>query len=171
VLAENLRALRDHGSRVRYEHEMLGVNARLDEMQAAILRVKLRYLDQWNTARQAHAQVYGEQLREFVEKVPSVRPWGTHVYCYYVIQVEGREQIRKNLEQEGIATGIHYPIPIHLQPACTHYGYARGSLPVTETIAKRIVSLPMYAELTAEQREFVIDAVKKSILSGSRVYS
>ncbi len=163
-LAASLCMLRDHGSRIRYRHEMLGVNARLDELQAAVLRVKLRYLDQWNTARQEHAQAYTEHLREMGVGVPFVQPWRTHVYCYYVVQVQERDQVRKVLEQEGIATGIHYPTPIHLQPACARYGYVRGRLPVTETLSERIVSLPMYPELTAEQRQLVIDAVKKSIV-------
>lgn len=165
ALAGHLRLLRDHGSRVRYQHEVLGVNARLDELQAAALRVKLRHLDQWNAARQEHARFYTEQLRELKIGVPFVQPSGTHVYCYYVVQVQGRDHFRKVLEQEGIATGIHYPTPIHLQPACAHYGYVRGMLPVTETLSDRIVSLPMYPELTAEQRQSVVDAVKKRILS------
>jgi dTDP-4-amino-4,6-dideoxygalactose transaminase len=169
TLAEALRMLRDHGSRSRYQHVILGVNARMDELQAAVLRVKLRYLDQWNAARQAHAQAYREQLQEFVRMVPSVRPWGTHVYCYYVVQVQERTDFRKALEHEGIATGIHYPIPIHLQPSCTHYGYVRGTLPVSETAAERIVSLPMYPELSAEQRWVVVNAVKKSTMLGISV--
>ncbi len=136
------------------------------EAQAAVLRVKLRYLDQWNTARQEHAQFYTEQLRELKIEVPFVQLWGTHVYCYYVIQVQGRDHFRKALEQEGIATGIHYPTPIHLQPACAHYGYVRGMLPVTEALSDRIVSLPMYPELTAEQRQLVVNAVKNSIVLG-----
>src|SRR5216684_1770617 len=87
-LAENLRMVRDHGSRIRYQHEVLGVNARLDELQAAVLRIKLRHLDQWNSARQEHARLYTEHLQELVTAVPIVQPWGTHVYCYYVIQVQ-----------------------------------------------------------------------------------
>ncbi len=166
ALAEHLRMLRDHGSRVRYQHEVLGVNARLDELQAAILRVKLRHLDQWNAARQEHALAYTEQLQGVVAAVPFIQPWGTHVYCYYVVQVQERDHFRKVLEQEGIATGIHYPIPIHLQPACAHCGYVRGRLPMTETLSGRIVSLPMYPELTAEQRQIVVNAVKKSVVLG-----
>jgi len=166
ALAESLRMLRDHGSRMRYQHEVLGVNARLDELQAAVLRVKLRYLDQWNAARQEHARFYTEHLQEHVTAVPIVQPWGTHVYCYYVIQVQGRDHVRKVLEQEGIATGIHYPIPIHLQPACARYGYIRGVLPMTEALSDRIVSLPMYPELTAEQRQVVINTIKKSVALG-----
>ena len=140
----------------------MGVNARLDELQAAVLRVKLRYLEQWNAERQAHARFYTEHLQAVVEAVPSVRPWGTHVYYVYVIQVPHRDHFRRLLEQEGIATGIHYPVPVHLQPACARYGYTRGMLPVTEAITERIVSLPMYPELTAEQRQRVVNAVEKS---------
>lgn len=165
-LAERMRLLRDHGSRIRYQHEVLGVNARLDELQAAMLRVKLCYLEQWNGARQAHAQFYTEQLQGVVEAVPLVQPWGTHVFYVYVVQVPERDHFRMTLEQEGVATGIHYPVPIHLQPACAQYGYTRGMLPVTEAVTERIVSLPMYAELTAEQRQRVVNAVKKSRACG-----
>ncbi len=166
-LAESLRKLRDHGSLIRYHHEVLGVNARMDEIQAAVLRVKLRHLDRWNAARQAHANFYTEQLAGIVETVPLVRSWATHVYYVYVVEVEERDRFREKLEQEGIATGIHYPIPIHLQPACAHYGYERGSLPVTEAITERIVSLPMYPELTTEQLQVVVNTVKKSIVLGA----
>ncbi|HYU74973.1 MAG TPA: DegT/DnrJ/EryC1/StrS family aminotransferase [Ktedonobacteraceae bacterium] len=162
-LAESLRMLRNHGLRTRYRHEILGSNARLDELQAAILRVKLRHLEQWNAARQAHAHDYMEQLQGLVETVPVVQPWGTHVYCYYVVQVQERDHIRKMLEQEGIGTGIHYPIPIHLQPACMRYGYERGMLPVTETAAEHIVSLPMYPELTIEQIQTIVKAIENSL--------
>jgi dTDP-4-amino-4,6-dideoxygalactose transaminase len=160
VLCEKLRMLRDHGSRIRYQHEVLGTNARLDEMQAAILRVKLRYLEKWNAARQAHALCYSEQLQGIVESVPVVRPWATHVYYAYVVQAQNRDVLRRRLEQEGIATAIHYPVPIHLQPACMQYGYTPGDLPVTEAVMKRIVSLPMYAELTVEQIHMVVNAIK-----------
>ncbi len=163
-LAEKMRMVRDHGSRVRYHHEIMGVNARLDELQAAVLRVKLRYLDQWNVARQAHAQTYTQQLRDVVETVPIVQPWATHVHCYYVVQVQERDHFRTMLEQEGIGTNIHYPTPIHLQPACAKYGYKRGMLPVTEAVTRRIVSLPMYPELTEEQVQLVINAVKKNAI-------
>jgi len=161
-LAESLRKLRDHGSLIRYQHEVLGVNARMDEIQAAVLRVKLGYLEGWNAARQAHARFYTEQLQGVVEAVPVVQPWATHVYYMYVVQVRERSYFRNALQQEGIATGIHYPTPIHLQPACASYGYARGLLPVTEDVTERIVSLPLYAELTDEQLQAVVNAVKKN---------
>ena len=161
-LAESLRKLRDHGSLIRYQHEVLGVNARMDEIQAAVLRVKLGYLEGWNATRQAHARFYTEQLQGAVEAVPVVQPWATHAYYMYVVQVRERSYFRNALQQEGIATGIHYPTPIHLQPACAGYGYARGLLPVTEDVTERIVSLPLYAELTDEQLQAVVNAVKKN---------
>jgi dTDP-4-amino-4,6-dideoxygalactose transaminase len=159
-LAERLRMLRDHGSRVRYRHDVLGTNSRLDEMQAAILRVKLPHLEEWNAARQRHAQVYSEQLWGVVERVPVVRAGQTHVFYVYVVEVREREQLRQALAQAGVATGVHYPLPIHLQPACAPLGYRRGMLPITEAVAERIVSLPMYPELTREQLQRVVDAVK-----------
>jgi len=161
-LAEAMRLLRDHGSRQRYQHEVMGVNARIDEVQAAILNVKLPYLERWNAARRKHARNYSELLEGYVERVPVERPWAGHVYYAYVVQVQEREHFRESLAREGIATGIHYPTPVHLQPACAGYGYTRGSLPVTEAVAERIVSLPMYPELTMEQVEMVVNAVKKS---------
>jgi dTDP-4-amino-4,6-dideoxygalactose transaminase len=166
-LAESIRKFRDHGSLVRYQHDILGGNSRLDEIQAAILKVKLPYLEQWNVARQIHASYYTEHLQGVVEAVPVVRSWATHVYYTYVVQVQNRDSFRKALEQEGIATGVHYPKPIHLQPACTHYGYKRGILPVTEVVSERIVSLPMYPELSIEQRQRVVHAIKRNILSGT----
>ena len=164
-LAETLRMLRDHGSRTRYTHELIGVNARMDELQAAILNVKMAYLDTWNAQRQAHAQAYSQHLQGIVEQVPVVRPWASHVFYVYVVQVSERDRFRKSLEQAGVATGIHYPIPIHLQPACRHYGYTRGMLPITEASCERIVSLPMYPEMTEQQVEMVVDAVKQGILT------
>ncbi len=165
-LATRMRMFRDHGSHVKYHHEVMGVNARLDEMQAAVLNIKIPHLEQWNAARQAHAQAYTEQLRDVVEAVPVEKPWATHVYCYYVIRVPDRDAFRAAMEQEGIGTTIHYPIPIHLQPAAAQYGYSRGLLPHTEALAERIISLPMYPEMTEEQRQLVISAVKKHVAVG-----
>jgi dTDP-4-amino-4,6-dideoxygalactose transaminase len=169
ALAEKMRMIRDHGSRVRYQHEVMGVNARLDELQAAVLLVKMPHLEQYNKLRQEHAAFYSEQLRNLVEAVPVVRSWGTHVYCYYVIQVPERDQFRQAMESQGIGTNIHYPTPIHLQPACINYGYRSGPLPITEATTKRIISLPMYPELTEQQRQLVVDAVKRSLLVSSHI--
>ena len=165
-LAGSLRILRDHGSRIRYQHEILGVNARMDEIQAAILNVKMAYLDRWNEQRQAHAQVYSEQLQDSVEAIPMVREGASHVFYVYVAQVRERDQVHQYLSEQGIGSGIHYPTPIHLQPACQHYGYTRGMLPITEAVCERIISLPMYPELTSEQLQAVIDGVKQSVLAG-----
>ena len=125
-LAETLAVLRDHGSRVRYQHELLGVNARMDEVQAAILNVKLPRLDDWNAQREAHAQVLSDALRGVVEQVPVTREWASHVFYVYVVQVRDRDSFRQSLQQAGVSTGIHYPTPIHLQVACQQYGYTRG---------------------------------------------
>lgn len=162
ALAETICLLRDHGSRVRYQHEVLGVNARLDEVQAAMLRVKLPRLDSWNAARQGAADAYTQRLRDLVETVPVVRPWGTHVFYVYVVQVQKRDALRADLERAGVATGVHYPVPAHLQAACARYGYGRGSLPVTEALCQRIVSLPMYPELTTKQIDLVTSAIAHS---------
>jgi len=154
-LAERMRILRDHGSRHRYEHEILGVNARMDEIQAAILRVKLPYLDEWNATRRAHADAYARRLHGVGISLPTTAAWATHAFYVYVVQVPDRDRVREALAQQGILTGVHYPIPLHLQPACERYGLLRGSLPVTEAAAERILSLPMYAELTDEQLDRV----------------
>ena len=159
-LAETLRLLRDHGSQVRYQHEIIGTNARMDEIQAAILRVKLPHLEQWNEARRAHARAYDEQLSGLVEQLPIVKAWAEPVYYVYVVQALDRDRFREVLQREGIATSIHYPIPIHLQRACARYGYKVGALPITEAVTRRIVSLPMYPELTGEQIGRVVKAVR-----------
>lgn len=165
-LSESLQMLRDHGSRVRYHHEVLGVNARLDELQAAVLRVKLGHLDRWNKARQDHAYAYTKLLQGTVETVPVVHPDADHVYYVYVVQVPQRDHFRQVMERQGVATGVHYPVPVHLQPACARYGYGRGALPETERAAANIVSLPMYPELTDEQIEKVVYAVRLSVQTG-----
>ena len=170
-LAETMRILRDHGSRVRYQHEIMGVNARMDEIQAAILNVKMAHLDNWNAQRQAHAHFYNEQLQDVVEALPVVRPDASHVFYVYVVQVRERDQVYTYLSQQGIGSGIHYPTPIHLQPACQQYGYTRGMFPVTEAVCERIISLPMYPELTTEQLRAVIDGVKQATRAATRVAS
>jgi dTDP-4-amino-4,6-dideoxygalactose transaminase len=162
-LADKLKLLRDHGLHIYPDYQMVVGNIYMDELQAAVLDVKLSYLDHWNAQRSAHAQVYTEQLRGVVGAVPVAQGWATHVYCYYAVQVHNRDSFRAALEQEGIETAIHYPTPAHLEPACARYGYIRGMLPFTEAINERIVSLPMYPELTAKQIELVVQTVKKHL--------
>ena len=160
--ASAMRLFRDHGSRVRYQHEIIGTNARLDEIQAAILRVKLPHLDDWNERRRQHAATYTRALAGVVAATPNVQPWAGHVFYVYVVRVADRDRVRHELEAQGVLTGVHSPIPCHLQPACADLGYTRGDFPVTEAYADQILSLPLYPELTAEQIETVIESVKRA---------
>jgi dTDP-4-amino-4,6-dideoxygalactose transaminase len=161
-LLQRVHMLRDHGSPRRYYHEMVGVNARLDEIQAAVLRAKLPHLEDWNAQRRAHAAHYTELLSGLEGVVvPETADYAEHVYHLYVVRVPGRDELKVYLQEQGIGTGIHYPIPCHLQPAFRSLGYRRGDLPVTERIAGEILSLPMYPELTAEQRVCVVSAMRE----------
>ena len=159
AVAERARRMLDHGRSGKYEHAELGWNARLDEVQAAILRVKLPLLDGWIKRRRAHAAAYGETLRHAGIATPFEAPDVMHVYHQYVIEVDERDRVREDLGERGIETGVHYPIPCHLQQACQALGYVPGDLPVTERSAKRILSLPVFPESTAEQRTRVAEAV------------
>ncbi|MGZ6389009.1 MAG: DegT/DnrJ/EryC1/StrS family aminotransferase [Ktedonobacterales bacterium] len=167
VIAERIRMLRDHGSRARYQHELLGMNSRLDEVHAAVLRVKLRRLDKWNEQRRSHATAYTARLRGRVA-TPVERSGSEHVYYTYVIQTDERDVIRDALAKKGVQTGIHYPVPLHLQPACAAFAPAPESLPITEQLAGRILSLPMFPELTTEEIERVCDLVEAPIPIGAR---
>lgn len=147
-IAHSIRMLRDYGQRAKYQHVMLGYNRRLDTLQAAVLRVKLRYLDAWNEARRSHAGRYNELLAQVPHvALPGVLDGATPVYHLYVIRADRRDALRAALQEKGIATGIHYPIPIHLQEAYRDLGYPAGSFPITERYAGQVLSLPMYAEL------------------------
>ncbi len=157
-VAKRCRMLRDHGQDAKYHHPLLGINGRLDELQAVVLRLKLSHLDDWNERRRGLAQTYEAGLPSLVGK-PQEMPWAKHVYHLYVIRTPEREQLQAWLQSKGVATGIHYPIPIHLQEAYRSYGGSDGVLPVTESITKEILSLPMYPELTAEEVGYVCDCV------------
>jgi dTDP-4-amino-4,6-dideoxygalactose transaminase len=158
ALIEQIRMLANHGRLEKYTHKMEGVNSRLDGMQAAILRVKLRYLDEWNEKRRQIADAYREQLTQSAIALPVVHEQAEPVWHLFVIRVAERERLQSLMKQEGIATGIHYPIPLHLQPAFEdrRAGY---SLPATERAAVEVLSLPMYPELKQEQIEAVCNAV------------
>jgi dTDP-4-amino-4,6-dideoxygalactose transaminase len=161
-LAERLRLLRDFGQRKKYEHIVKGGNCRLDSIQAAVLDVKLRHLDDWNAARLRHAVAYDAKLSEIGIEPPRRLHDEGHVYHLYVIEVEQRDRVAAALRERGIATGIHYPIPIHMQPAYADLGIARGAYPRTERSAERLLSLPMFAELTQEQIDLVAEALASS---------
>ncbi len=160
-LADDLRALREHGQSTRYYHPIVGYNARLDEIQAAILRIKLRHLDEWNARRRAIAARYNQQLAGLDVITPEIPSGGRHVFYCYAIRVPGgrRDALRAYLTERGIGTQIHYPVPIHMQEAAQFLGYRKGDLPVTEKVAGEVLSLPMFAELTNAQ----IDRVATSV--------
>ncbi len=160
-LADDLRALREHGQSTRYYHPIVGYNARLDEIQAAILRIKLRHLDAWNARRQAIAAQYNELFAGTDLITPEIPAGGRHVFYCYAIRVPGgrRDALRVHLAERGIGTQIHYPVPIHMQEAAQFLGYRKGDLPVTEKVAGEVLSLPMYPELTKAQ----IDRVATSV--------
>jgi dTDP-4-amino-4,6-dideoxygalactose transaminase len=152
--------LRDHGSRSKYEHDEMGVNSRLDELQALVLRVKLPYLDGWNAARRSHAETYRHLLEEAYITLPCEAAYGQHVYHLFVVQADERDRVQEVLKNHGVATGIHYPTPIHQQVASRGLGRVVGTMQVTEQISSRILSLPMYAELELEQIEFVTNCLR-----------
>jgi len=162
-LADDLRALREHGQATRYYHPVVGYNARLDEIQAAILRIKLRRLDEWNERRLRHARRYSELLADSGVTTPEIPTGGRHVFYCYVIRIAGgrRDALRSYLADRGIGTQIHYPVPIHLQESAQFLGYRRGDLPVTEKVSDEVLSLPMYAELTDSQIDRVTSAVRE----------
>ena len=154
-IARKIRMLRDHGQAKKYYHDMEGYNGRLDSIQAGILQVKLRHLAEWNERRRQCASRYRELLGEAAEGInlPFEPSWSKSVFHLYVVQVQNREQLQKHLSDAGIGTGIHYPIPLHLQNAYKHLGYHEGDFPVCEEAAPRILSLPMFPGLTREQQE------------------
>ncbi|MCC6830677.1 MAG: DegT/DnrJ/EryC1/StrS family aminotransferase [Thermoleophilia bacterium] len=147
-VAAALRKLRNYGQERKHHHEHVGFNRRLDTLQAAVLSVKLRHLDAWNAGRRRVAARYGEVLGDAAVGLPSARDGLEHVWHLYVIRLDDRDGLASALAEDGIATGIHYPVPIHLQPAYAELGAGPGSFPVTEAAAGRILSLPVYAELT-----------------------
>jgi dTDP-4-amino-4,6-dideoxygalactose transaminase len=160
-LADDLRALREHGQSTRYYHPVVGYNARLDEIQAAILRIKLRRLDAWNARRRVLAKTYNTLLAGSGVITPEIPSGDRHVFYAYAIRVPDgkRDAMRAYLAERGIGTQIHYPVPIHLQEAAQFLGYRKGDLPVTERVANEVLSLPMYAELTDAQAERVASEV------------
>jgi dTDP-4-amino-4,6-dideoxygalactose transaminase len=161
--ADSLRMLRNYGQRQKYHHLLQGFNRRLDTLQAAVLRVKLPYLDGWNAARRRHAAQYNELLESAEVGMPFEPGYSESVYHLYVIRVADRDGLAAHLKERGVSAGIHYPVPIHLQPAYSELGYSAGSFPVSEQAAHEILSLPMYAELTEGQIEHVAEAVREFV--------
>ena len=158
-VAERLRQLRQYGWRERYISETAGTNSRLDELQAAVLRVRLRHLDEENDARRRLAAAYDQALAGLPVTTPSARAGDHHVYHLYVIRSERRDALQAYLGRRGIGTAVHYPVPVHLQPAYTRLGYGPGSLPATEAAAHEILSLPLYPDLLPA----AVDTVARAI--------
>jgi len=165
-IAERARILRDHGQRERYVHiSPDGWNGRLDALQAAILNIKLRRLDEWNERRRQVARWYNERLANLDIRLPIEPSYGHHVYHLYVVRLADRDRVRAALAQRGIATGLHYPIPLHLQEAYRHLGYREGDFPASEEAARSVLSLPMYPHLTEAQVDYICRCLREVLKS------
>ena len=160
-IAEKIRLLRNHGRRDKYEHLLQGFNYRIDTLQAAILRAKLAHLEEWNEARRRHAAAYRDLLNDIDLVLPYEPEHVRAVYHLFVVRLQERDALREHLKVRGISTGIHYPIPLHLQPAYRHLGHKEGDFPITAECARQVLSLPMYPELTQAQIEEVARAIKE----------
>ena len=171
--AERMRRLRNHGSPQRYLHEELGWNCRMDAIQAAVLRVKLPHIEEWNQKRRERAGIYDRLLveagltkagsRQLSESLPVVLPHVStsahHVFHQYVLRVERRDKLRAFLTEHKISTEIYYPIPLHLQPCFEYLGYCAGDLPESELAAKQVLALPMFPELTEDEQKWVVENI------------
>ena len=178
VLADKVRMLKEHGSRQRYFHEAIGINSRLDALQAAILQIKLRYLDKWNQQRRQAAQLYTELLTPIPHLIlPTEIAGGEHVWNQYTIRIQNddskginrdaagtlRDRVREKLQEAGVLSMIYYPIPLHLQVVYQNLGYPLGSLPQTEAIAEEVLSLPMFPGINIEEQQQVAYALKEAL--------
>ena len=165
AMALRMKMIRDHGQAKKYCHDIEGYNGRLDSVQAGWLSVKLRHLDKWNESRRNLAHRYHQLFADTNDAmvVPAEAPWTKGVYHLYVVRVSDREALQARLAEAGIGTGIHYPIPLHQQKAYQHLGFKTGDFPVTERVAREIVSLPMFPQLTHSQQDEVVSAVKEFV--------
>jgi dTDP-4-amino-4,6-dideoxygalactose transaminase len=161
--ARTIRMLRDWGQDRKYHHVLKGFNYRMEGFQGAILRVKLRHLERWTEARRAVVKLYNEHLADSGVETPTEMPWGRHVYHVYTLRSDDRDALQTSLQADGIQTGIHYPVPAHLQPAYADLGYGRGAFPHAETAAKEVLSLPLYPELSSQAVAEVAAAVKRAV--------
>jgi dTDP-4-amino-4,6-dideoxygalactose transaminase len=162
-VADLARSLRTHGESSRYLHKYVGYNYRMDGFQAAVLNVKLKYLDEWTKKRQAHADIYRQVLAGSNVKLLDDSPESECVYHLFVVYVEDRDRVRTELEKRGIETAVHYPVPVHLQEAFAHLGYKKGDLPNTERACERVISMPVYAELTEEQVRYAASSLAEIV--------
>lgn len=160
AIADAIAMLRVHGSRVRYVHEQIGINSRLDALQAAVLLVKLKYLDQWAEGRRRNAARYERLFAEakLLDRVtlPTTEPRNVHVFNQFTVRVQKRDELRAYLKDHGVGTEVYYPLPLHLQSCYRDLGYSKGAFPVSERAAEEVLSLPVYAELTDDQLSFIV---------------
>jgi dTDP-4-amino-4,6-dideoxygalactose transaminase len=163
ALAEKIRMIVVHGSRVRYKHEIIGVNSRLDTLQAAMLRVKLRYLDQWIDARRKAANVYNHLFAGSNVAIPFEAPYGRHVFHQYTIRIKKRDHVVHSLNEKKIPYGIYYPISLHMQKAYSAAGKLKGAFPITENATDEVLSLPMHTELDEEQQRFIVQTILEAM--------
>lgn len=163
VLIDQVRLIANHGRRDKYEHLALGVNSRLDALQAAVLRVKLKHLKKWNALRKQHAEAFIQAMKGLDIKLPWIHPDADSVWHLFVIRSTRRDELLAEMKKRGIHGGVHYPIPLHLQPALKHLGYREGDFPVTETVAKEILSIPLYPELEIREIEWITHALEEII--------
>ncbi len=160
-LHDLLAILRLHGSQPKYYHKIIGMNSRLDALQAAILIVKLQHLDRWNEGRRTNAAIYDHLFDGADVLTPTARPDSYHIYNQYTMRVSRRDELRESLKNKGIGTEIYYPVPLHLQECYASLGYEEGSLPVSEQAAREVISLPIFPELSREEMEYVASAVRE----------
>jgi dTDP-4-amino-4,6-dideoxygalactose transaminase len=160
-IAKTMKMLRDHGQAQKYYHDVEGYNGRLDSIQAGLLHVKLAHLARWNAQRRQHAAEYNRLLKSTDLVLPYEPQNSRAVYHLYVVRTADRDGLMEHLKQAGIGTGIHYPIPLHLQKAYAAMDYRKGDFPITESAAAEIVSLPMFPQFTAEQQQRVVDEIHK----------
>jgi UDP-2-acetamido-2-deoxy-ribo-hexuluronate aminotransferase len=164
LLAESLKMIASHGQKRKYYHESIGVNSRLDTLQAAILSVKLGHLTRYSASRNEVADRYDQSLASISQiKIPTRTPNSTHVFHQYTIQVSDgkRDQLKAFLQENGIPSMVYYPIPLHLQPAYTRFGYRKGEFPVAETLCNTVLSLPIHTEMDPQEQAFIIEKVKQ----------
>jgi dTDP-4-amino-4,6-dideoxygalactose transaminase len=160
-LAQLVKMLRTHGGKDKYRNAMVGMNGRLDALQAAILRVKLRHLESWSEQRRQHATYYNEAFVELEQvQTPSTASGNLHIYNQYIIRVPKRDELQTYLKEQGIGTAIYYPIPLHLQECFAHLGYQPDDLPESERAAHETLALPVYPELTREQQDYVVETIR-----------
>jgi dTDP-4-amino-4,6-dideoxygalactose transaminase len=162
-MADLVRILRVHGSKPKYYHSIVGYNSRLDALQAAILSVKLKYLDEWTRKRREHAEVYNAAFKDLDVIIPKEEDFNYHIYNQYTIALKNRDRLREVLKENQIGHDVYYPVPLHLQECYKSLGYKEGDLPVVERKAREVISIPIYPELTDEEQAFVIQTVKKSV--------